>query len=197
MCDAGNAVGPLVTRAQEVETVEGSLYDRLGGVDAITAVARAFNERAGKDDRIGARVSPPGRDDPAAALNQVLSDVIDAILDVRQAYQRVSETQALHALLDRLFADLRTWAQLLADQDQALGVSPLASMATAASRTPRNPWHGAASNQEVRRIVGEHLDRLEHQLSAALAEQYGDQTRAALAEVQEGILVHRRALSDP
>src|SRR5215470_11698411 len=33
-------------------TVEGSLYERLGGVDAITAVARAFDERAGKDDRI-------------------------------------------------------------------------------------------------------------------------------------------------
>jgi hemoglobin len=32
--------------------VEGSLYDRLGGVEAITAVARAFDDRAGKDDRI-------------------------------------------------------------------------------------------------------------------------------------------------
>jgi hemoglobin len=32
--------------------VEGSLYERLGGIDAITAVARAFEERAGKDDRI-------------------------------------------------------------------------------------------------------------------------------------------------
>ena len=32
--------------------MEGSLYDRLGGVEAITAVARAFDDRAGKDDRI-------------------------------------------------------------------------------------------------------------------------------------------------
>jgi DNA-binding ferritin-like protein len=147
--------------------------------------------------RIGTGVSPSRRDDPAAALNQVLSEVIDAILDVRQALRRVPETQALHNELDQLLADLRTWAQLLADQDQALGVSPLASMASGASRTPRNPWHGAASDQEVRRIVGEHLDRLEHQLSVALAEQYGDQTQAALAEIQHGILAHRRALSDP
>ena len=29
-----------------------SLYDRLGGVDAITAVARAFEDRAAKDNRI-------------------------------------------------------------------------------------------------------------------------------------------------
>lgn len=33
--------------------VERSLYDRLGGIDAITAVVRAFEDRAGKDDRIG------------------------------------------------------------------------------------------------------------------------------------------------
>jgi MFS family permease len=73
-------------------------------------------------------VSPPPRDGPAAALNQVLSEVIDAILDVRQAHRRVPETQALHAELGQLFADLRTWARLLADLDQALGVSPLASI---------------------------------------------------------------------
>lgn len=146
--------------------------------------------------RIGIGVSPPPRDDPAAALNQVLSEVIDAILDVRQAHRRVPETQALHAELDQLFADLRTWARLLADQDRALGVSPLASMPSAAGRTPPNPWHGAASNEEVRRIVGEHLDRLGQHLSAALAEQQDDKVRAALTEVERGILAHRRALSD-
>jgi hypothetical protein len=85
---------------------------------------------------------------------------------------------------------------LLADADQALGVSPLASMPSAAGRTPPNPWHGAASNEEIRRIVGEHLDRLGQHLSAALAEQPDDRVRAALTEVSQGILAHRRALSD-
>jgi DNA-binding ferritin-like protein len=150
----------------------------------------------GPPARIGVRVSTPRHDDPAAALNQVLSEVIDAILDVRQAHRRVPETQALHAVLDQLFADLRTWARLLAEQDEALGVSPLASMPSGASRTPLNPWHGAASNEEVRRIVGEHLDRLAHYLSAALAEQQDDQVRAALTEVERGVLAHARALSD-
>ncbi len=145
---------------------------------------------------IGAGVSPPPRDDRAAALNEVLSEVIDTILDVRQADRRVPEAQALHAELDRLFTDLRIWARLLADADQALGVSPLESMASAAGRTPPNPWHGAASNEEIRRIVGEHLDRLGQYLSAALAEQHDDQVRAALTEVRQGILAHRRALSD-
>ena len=146
--------------------------------------------------RIGAGVSPPPRDDPAAALNQVLSEVIDAILDVRQAYRRVPETQPLHAELDQLFTDLRTWARLLADQDQALGVSPLASISTAAGRTPPTPWHGAATSEEIRRIVGEHLDRLGLHLTAALAEQPDDSVRAALTEVERGILAHRRALDD-
>jgi DNA-binding ferritin-like protein len=144
--------------------------------------------------RIGIRVSPPRRDDPAAALNEALSEVIDAILDVRQAHRRVPDTQALHAELDQLFTDLRTWARLLADADQALGVSPLASMPSAAGRTPPNPWHGAASNEEIRRIVGEHLDRLGQHLSAALAEQHDDRVRAVLTEVSQGILAHRRAL---
>jgi thioesterase domain-containing protein len=146
--------------------------------------------------RIGIGVSPPPRDDPAAALNQALSEVIDSILDVRQAYRRVAETQPLHAELDQLLTDLRTWARLLADQDQALGVSPLASMPTAAGRTPPTPWHGAATNDEIRRIVGGHLDRLGQYLSAALAEQHDDNVRAALTEVERGILAHRSALNE-
>jgi DNA-binding ferritin-like protein len=141
-------------------------------------------------------VSPSQREDPTAALNQVLSDVIDAILDVRQAHRRVPETHALHALLDRLFADMRTWARLLADQDQALGVSPLASMPGASGRTPPSPWHGAASDEEVRRIVGEHLDRLGQHLGPGVAEQQDDKVRAALGEVERGILAYRRALAE-
>jgi thioesterase domain-containing protein len=148
----------------------------------------------GRSARLGARVSPPRRDDPVAALNQVLSEVIDAILDVKQAQRRVPETHALNAVLDQLFADLRTWARLLAEQDQALGVSPLAYMPSAAGRTPPAPWHGAASDQEVRRIVGEHLDRLAQHLAAALAEQHDDTVRMALAEVERGILAYQQAL---
>jgi DNA-binding ferritin-like protein len=143
-------------------------------------------------------MSSPRGDDPVAALNQVLSEVIDGVLDVQQAHRRVSETHALHAELDQLFDDLRAWARLLADQDQALGVSPLASMPTAAGRTPPHSWHGAASDEEVRRMVGEDLDRLGQHLAAALAEQHDDKVRAALSEVQRGVQAHRRALlSEP
>jgi len=146
--------------------------------------------------RIGAAVSSPRHGDPAAALSQVLSEVIDVVLDVKQAHRRVPETHALHAVLDQLFDDLRAWARLLADQEQALGVSPLASMPTAAGRKPPHPWHGAASDDEVRQILSEHLDRLGQYLAAALAEQQQDNTRAALGEVERGLQVYKRALSE-
>ena len=146
--------------------------------------------------RIGAGVSPPRPDDPIAALNRVLSEVIDAVLDVKQARRRVPGTHALRAVPGQLFDDLRTWGRLLADQEQALGVSPLASMPSATGRKPPHPWHGAASDDEVRRIVGQHLDRLGQHVAAALAEQQEDQVRVALGEVERGLLVHKRALSE-
>ncbi len=156
------------------------------------AAARARRPASGG----GAGMSTPGRDDTAAALNQVLSEVIDGVLDVKQAHRRVPEAHALHAELDQLFDDLKAWARLLADQDQALGVLPLASMPTSAGRTPPHSWHGVATDEEVRRIVGEDLDRLGQYLAAALSDRPDDQVRATLAEVERGVLAHRRALSD-
>jgi DNA-binding ferritin-like protein len=143
-----------------------------------------------------ARVSPLPPHDPAAALNQVLSEVIDVVLDVRQAHRRVPGTHALHAVLDQLFGDLKAWAGLLMDQDVALGVSPLASMPSAAGRKPPSRWTGAASDEEVRQVVAGHLDRLGQHVAAALAEQEDDGARSALAEVQRGLLANKRALSE-
>jgi DNA-binding ferritin-like protein len=146
--------------------------------------------------RIGPGVSTPKHDDPVAALNQVLSEVIDGILDVKQAHRRVPEAHALHAELDQLFDDLRAWARMIDEQDQALGISPLASMPTSTGRKPPHSWHGTASDEEVRRVVGEDLDRLGQYLAAALSEQQDDNVRAALAEIERGLLVHKRALGN-
>ena len=135
--------------------------------------------------------------DPAAALNEVLNEVIDVVREVKQALWRVAGTHELHSELDSLFDDLRAWAGLLLDQDQALGVSPLAFMPSPADRKLPNAWTGAASDEEVRRVVGEHLGRVAQHVTAALAEQQDGASQAALAEVERGLLAHRQTLGTP
>lgn len=146
--------------------------------------------------RIVAGVSPPPPLDPTGALNQVLSEVIDVVQDVKQAHRKVPETHALHAVLDHLFDDLRAWAQLLIEQDEALGVSPLATIPSVAGRTPPNLWPRAATDEEVRQVVSDHLDRLGQHVAAALAEQEEEPSRAALAAVERGALAYRQTLSE-
>jgi DNA-binding ferritin-like protein len=140
-------------------------------------------------------MAPPS-DDAATTLNEVLSEVIDVVQEVKQAHRKVPATHTLHAALDRLFDDLGTWAQLLVEQDEALGVSPLARMPSVAGRTPPNLWPGAATDEEVRRLIDEHLDRLGQHVAAAVAAQDDDRSRAALTGVQRGLLAHRMKLGE-
>ncbi|MDP9073835.1 MAG: hypothetical protein M3N98_06585 [Actinomycetota bacterium] len=134
--------------------------------------------------------------DPTAALNEVLSEVIDVVQDVKQAHRKVPETHALHRVIDRLLDQLRNWAGLLMDQDEALGVSPLGMMTSVAGRTPPNLWLSAPEDVEVRRILVEHLDRLGQHAAAARAEQTDRASRAVLAAVQSGVSAYRQELSE-
>ncbi len=141
--------------------------------------------------------SPPPGDDAIAALNQVLSEVLDFVQEVKQAHRKIPENHHLHAQLDRLFDDLRSWAHLLVEEDEQLGVSPLASMPSVAGRTPPNLWPRAATDDEVRRAVVDHLNRLAEHLSVALAKQDDAGPRAVLAGVQQEVMSHVQALTDP
>ena len=137
----------------------------------------------------------PTLDSPETSLNEVLSEVIDIVQEVKQAHRKVPETHALHAVLDQLFEDLRGWAQLLMDRDDALGLSPLSSMTSVAGRKPTNLWPGAATDEEVCSLVDEHLGRLGQHVSVALAEQVEEPSRRVLAGIEEGLLVHRSRLA--
>lgn len=55
--------------------MKASLFERLGGIDAITAVARAFEDRAANDDRINQKFA---RTD----LNRLTKEFVDQLCEV-------------------------------------------------------------------------------------------------------------------
>ena len=135
--------------------------------------------------------------DPMAALNEVLSEVIDVVMAVRQAHHKVSETHQLHAELDQLFSDARTWAELLVEADTARGVSPLDYMPSVAGRQPPTLWQGRVSDADVRQVVTQQLLRLGEHLSVALSEQNDDRVRDLLDRISTELQSHLDALRKP
>jgi len=135
--------------------------------------------------------------DPMAALNEVLSEVIDMVMALRQAHRKVPETHELHAELDQLFSDARRWAELLMAADTARGVSALDYMPSVAGRQRPDLWHGPVRDEEVRRVVAEQLDRLAEHLRIALSEQNDDHLRELLDRISAELQSHVDALKGP
>jgi DNA-binding ferritin-like protein len=145
----------------------------------------------------GPASTTPSAADNAATLNEVLSEVIDLVQEVKQAHRKVPETHELHVELDQLFDDLAIWAQLVVEQDQALGVSPLSSMPSVAGRKPPNLWPGEATDDAVRTLVDDHLGRLEQHLRAARMSVEGNaRSQEIIDNIDRGVLQHRQALSE-
>jgi DNA-binding ferritin-like protein len=135
--------------------------------------------------------------DPMAALNKVLSEVIDVVMALRQAHRKVPETHQLHAELEQLDSDARTWAELLVEADTARGVSALDYMPSVAGRQRPNPWQGRVGDDEVRQVVTQQLRLLGEHVSAALSAQDDDRVRDLLDRISAELESHLDALRKP
>ena len=106
--------------------MEPSLYERLGGIDAITAVARAFEDRAAKDDRINQKFT---RTD----LERLHKEFVDQLcqdtggpctytgLDMRRAHTNMGVTSGeWDAFMEDFVATLNAFNVGKAEQDELL-----------------------------------------------------------------------------
>jgi hemoglobin len=106
--------------------VERSLYERLGGTDAITAVARAFEDRAAKDDRINQKFARTN-------LQRLTKEFVDQLchdtggpcsytgLNMREAHTRMGVTSGeFDAFMEDLVATLGDVKVGQAEQDELL-----------------------------------------------------------------------------
>ena len=106
--------------------MERSLYERLGGVEAITAVARAFEDRAAKDDRINQKFARTN-------LDRLTKEFVDQLcqdtggpctytgLNMRQAHTNMGVTGGeWDAFIEDFVATLNDFNVGQAEQDELL-----------------------------------------------------------------------------
>ena len=106
--------------------MEYSLYERLGGIEAITAVARAFEDRAVKDDRINQKFARTN-------LERLTKEFVDQLcqdtggpctytgLDMRRAHTNMGVTSGeWDAFMEDFVATLNAFNVGKAEQDELL-----------------------------------------------------------------------------
>jgi hemoglobin len=114
--------------------VDKSLFERLGGSDAITAVVEDFRDRCGGDSRINAKFA---RTDMARLTSMLIDQVTVASggpakysgRDMKAAHADMSVTTGeFNALVEDLVATMNKFGVGKAEQDELLGIlGPLKS----------------------------------------------------------------------
>ena len=108
--------------------MEYSLYERLGGIEAITAVARAFEDRAVKDDRINQKFARTN-------VDRVIKEFVDLICqatggpctytgrDMTEAHHNMGVTNGeFQAFVEDVVAVLDDFKVGKAEQDELLNL---------------------------------------------------------------------------
>jgi hemoglobin len=111
-----------------------TLYERLGGIDAITAVVEDFRDRVAKDDRINLKFA---RTDLARLTKMLIDQVCEATggpchyngRSMKDAHAGMKVTKCeFNALVDDLVATLKHFKVPSAEQDELLAIlGPLKS----------------------------------------------------------------------
>ena len=108
--------------------VDRSLYDRLGGIDAITAVARAFEDRAAKDDRINQKFARTNLDRLTKVFfDQLCQDTGGPCTytgrDMKETHTNMGVTSGeFDAFMEDLVATLDSFKVGKAEQDELLNL---------------------------------------------------------------------------
>jgi hemoglobin len=122
----------LAAPAEEVGTVDGSLYERLGGLEAITAVVRAVVDRQMKDDRINQKFTRTN-------VDRLIKEFVDLICqatggpctytgrDMTEAHHNMGVTSGeFQAFVEDVVAVLDDFNVGKAEQDELLNtLAPL------------------------------------------------------------------------
>ena len=134
-----------------------SLFERLGGSDAITAVVEDFRDRCGGDSRINAKFA---RTDMARLTSMLIDQVTEASggpakysgRDMKAAHADMSVTTGeFNALVEDLVATLNKFGVGKAEQDELLGIlgplkSDIVEVDSNATGTPLPDGYESAPN---------------------------------------------------